>query len=211
MVNCEGLRGRKKAATRAALSAATVRLARELGLDVVTVEAIAEAAGVSTRTFHNYFSSKEEAIMAYGRRIGQKWADMLLSRPAGEPIWDSIEAVLLEVFDGGGEVIADSLVTAQLIETNPALLARKIDLHEWTQELLCRAIAERTGTNAETDLYPRLINFAAFGATRAAMDLWAGGHAGDRSLADLIRDGVAQLRAGLPDASQTSPPTGQDL
>lgn len=210
-MKCEsGLRARKKAATRLALSEAAARLARDHGLEAVTVEAIAEEAGVSTRTFHNYFSSKEEAMVAYGQRIAERWADVLLARPAAESIWDSIEAVLREAFHGAGDTIADSLVAAQVIDANPALLARKVDLEEWAQDLMCRAVAARTGTNADTDLYPRLVNLTASNICRAAVDLWAGGHAGDRSLVDLIREGLAQVRAGLPDPSKSSTSTGQD-
>jgi AcrR family transcriptional regulator len=59
-----GLRERKKAQTRAALSWAALRLTVEHGFNNVKVEDIAEAAGVSPRTFNNYFSSKGEAIVA---------------------------------------------------------------------------------------------------------------------------------------------------
>ena len=58
-----GLRERKKQDTRAALAAATLRLAAEHGLAALTVEQIATAAGVSYRTFFNHFSAKEEALL----------------------------------------------------------------------------------------------------------------------------------------------------
>ena len=63
-----GLRERKKVATRHALGVAAMRLAIERGLENVLVEDIAEAAGVSTRTFNNYFASKYEAICALALR-----------------------------------------------------------------------------------------------------------------------------------------------
>src|SRR5215470_11800140 len=70
-----GLRERKKLATRQALGMAAMRLAIERGLDNVLVEDIAEAAGVSARTFNNYFASKYEAICALQQdravRIGE--------------------------------------------------------------------------------------------------------------------------------------------
>ena len=59
-----GRRERKKQATRAALSGAAVRLSLEHGVEHVTVEQIADDADVSLRTFFNYFSSKEEAVVA---------------------------------------------------------------------------------------------------------------------------------------------------
>jgi AcrR family transcriptional regulator len=57
------LRQRRRAQTARELHTVAVQLARELGFDVVTVDAIAEAAGVSPRTFFNYFPTKEAAIV----------------------------------------------------------------------------------------------------------------------------------------------------
>ncbi len=59
-----GLRERKKQATRQALREAALRLALERGPDNVRVDDIAEVAGVSPRTYNNYFSSREQAIIA---------------------------------------------------------------------------------------------------------------------------------------------------
>ncbi|MFD6364649.1 TetR/AcrR family transcriptional regulator, partial [Streptomyces roseolus] len=61
-----GLRERKKRATRAALVEAAVRLAVERGVENVTVDAISAAAGVSTRTFFNYFDSRDEVFVMVG-------------------------------------------------------------------------------------------------------------------------------------------------
>ncbi|WP_344745531.1 helix-turn-helix domain-containing protein, partial [Kribbella aluminosa] len=57
-----GLRERKKLATRRAIGIAAMRLAIERGLENVLVEDIAAAAGVSPRTYNNYFANKYEAI-----------------------------------------------------------------------------------------------------------------------------------------------------
>src|SRR3954447_13550877 len=58
-----GLRERKKQQTREALSWAALRLAVERGYGNVLVEDIAAEAGVSPRTFNNYFAGKAEAIV----------------------------------------------------------------------------------------------------------------------------------------------------
>ena len=63
-----GLRERKKRETRDASSKAAVQLPLERGLDNVRVEDIAEAAGVSPRTFDNYSSTardREVALSGY--------------------------------------------------------------------------------------------------------------------------------------------------
>nr|BFF17902.1 hypothetical protein GCM10025730_14230 [Promicromonospora thailandica] len=58
-----GLRERKKRARRLALIDAAQHLVTEHGLDAVTVEMISARAGVSPRTFFNYFESKDDAVL----------------------------------------------------------------------------------------------------------------------------------------------------
>src|SRR5471030_968529 len=84
-----GRRERKKAETRSALASAAMRLALDHGVDKVTAEAIAEAADVAPRTFHNYFSSKEEAIVSEMADSLARLADGLRTGPADEPVWDA--------------------------------------------------------------------------------------------------------------------------
>src|SRR5262245_66376689 len=85
-----GLRVRKKVATREALSWAALRLAAERGLDRVRVDEIAAAAGVSPRTYNNYFSSKEEAICALVVERAKRVGAALRARPADEPLGEAI-------------------------------------------------------------------------------------------------------------------------
>ena len=80
---------------RARLSQAVLRLALERGLDAVTADDIAAAANVSVRTFHNYFGTKEEALVAAWRSEFQVYVDALRDRPANEPILDVARARLL--------------------------------------------------------------------------------------------------------------------
>src|SRR4029450_13544031 len=91
----DGLRERKKAETRQALMAAAVRLAEDLGPDRVTVEAIAEAAGVSPRTFFNYFQSKEDAMVGVSPNETSELLDDLAARPEDEAPLDPLRAMAL--------------------------------------------------------------------------------------------------------------------
>lgn len=59
------LRDKKKEATADALAEAAFELALVRGMDGFIVDDVVQKAGVSRRTFANYFSCKEEAVAAY--------------------------------------------------------------------------------------------------------------------------------------------------
>src|SRR5258707_12552209 len=96
-----GLRERKKQQTREALSWAALRLAVERGIGNVLVEDIAAEAGVSPRTFNNYFSSKAEAIVWRHTDRHGRVAGLLRERPTDEPLWESISNGVTQSFGDG--------------------------------------------------------------------------------------------------------------
>jgi len=57
-----GLRAEKKAESRAAMLRAALELFRRRGVDDVAVREVAARAGVSLKTFYNYFPSKEAVL-----------------------------------------------------------------------------------------------------------------------------------------------------
>ncbi len=192
-----GLRERKKAATRAALSAAANRLAVELGVEHVTVEAIAAAADVSPRTFHNYFSSREEAIVASIIDWAERLTDEVEARPADEPIWDGLQAVFLGALDDSPQARARMMAQMDMIMAHPNVIASQLAAFDTMRRRFAETIAARTGTDASRDLYPHLIAGAAGHSFKTALDLWATGQS-ERPLNDLVAEAFALVRAGLP-------------
>lgn len=65
------LRTRRREATRAEIQAAALDLFERYGSAEVTIAQIADAAGVSARTFFRYFSSKEAAVLPDLGRLPQ--------------------------------------------------------------------------------------------------------------------------------------------
>src|ERR1700753_1131299 len=59
-----GLRERKKSQTRVVIAETAADLFRRHGFDAVTVESVAQAAGVSKKTVFNYFPTKEDLVFA---------------------------------------------------------------------------------------------------------------------------------------------------
>ncbi|WP_070381009.1 TetR/AcrR family transcriptional regulator [Rhodococcus sp. WMMA185] len=193
-----GLRDRKKAATRAALSDAAARLARVSGIESVTADAIASEAGVSARTFHNYFSSKEEAVLAHFEESVSDWVRLLSERPVDEPIWDTLEYVMVQIVTDPAKPLEETAATMELIESSPALLAKKLEVHLRVTRLIGEVIAERTGTDIDTDLYPNLLHLVVGAACKAAFDLWMSGRSDASEPEELVREAMRLLRQGLP-------------
>lgn len=199
-----GLRERKKRATRAALSWAAIRLTVERGLDNVLVEDIAEAAGVSPRTFNNYFSSKGEAIVARHLDRYRAVAEELRRRPAAEPIWESITQAALKQLDPGPELIAHPVpdqdrwvAGVRLMVAEPALQVEFIRAGALAEADIAAAIAERTGTDVTRDLYPRLVAAALTAATNVAQQVWLQADP-PVPMEQVLTEALAQLAAGLP-------------
>ncbi|MFE2938694.1 TetR/AcrR family transcriptional regulator [Streptomyces sp. NPDC059255] len=199
MTRRPGLRERKKQETRTALSRAAWELLADEGLAAVTPENVAARVGVSGNTFRNYFGSREEAIVEAVIPRAGSIADALRARPAGEPVWDSLAEVL------PGEVTAmvgshaDVVVLMRVAQENPAILAQHLTAVEAAKRLLAETIAERSGGDG---LSSRLLVEAAGAAIRASVETWAAGD-GSAGLAGLVRESVAQLRAGLPAGTRT--------
>lgn len=198
-----GLRDLKKAATRDALGLAAVRLGTARGLDAVTADAIAAEAGVSTRTFHNYFANKEEAVLHHIETSALEWFGMLRARPVEEPIWESLRYIAVSIVTDPERDLGETFAAAQLIESNPAVMARKLEIHQSLTRVLGEAIAQRTGTDIETDLYPNLLQMAVGAAVVAALTLWTNDTSGLLSPKQLVEDAFDQLQAGLPAPNTT--------
>jgi AcrR family transcriptional regulator len=205
-------RQRKKDQTRRALSSAALELAIERGLDRVLVEDIAAAAGVSARTFNNYFASKEAAVVGEGAERAEVMRVALRARPVDEPLWTALRHAIATIFPGDAEPDRAWVAKAQLIKNTPALRVEQLRSDTLVQAGLAAEIAARTGTDARRDLYPDLVAGAVIGATRAALAHWLNADPAaspPTPLGELVDHALAQLADGLP-APGASPRQRQD-
>lgn len=199
-----GLRERKKAETRAVLSWAAISLTVERGFDAVKVEDIAEAAGVSPRTFHNYFAGKAEAIASRHLDRSLRTAVALRARPATEPLWTAITAAVLAQFEPGPELaampVADEaqwVAGLRVMVAEPALQGEMLRAGAIAEAGLVEAVAERTGTDPAADMYPHLVAAVVTAANSVAVQHFLRvGNA--EPMSELLPAALAQLAAGLP-------------
>ena len=190
-----GLRERKKTETRAALSAAALRLALEKGADNVRVDEIAEAANVSPRTYNNYFASREQAIVAgitASRALAV--AAALRSRPADEPLVESIITAFAEQYR---EPPTEALA---LITSTPSLREAYLDSTSSMEPPITEVITERTGKDP---LGASVLAAAVSAAARIAVQRWVDQRpsglvvVSGTSIEDCLREAIGHLAPAL--------------
>ena len=197
MIETTGLRERKKAQTRSAISNAVLLLALDRDLDAVTVDDIAAAADVSVRTFHNYFGSKEEALISAWRSQFDVHLDELRARPADEPILVSLERVFAGIAAQIVENPTDAASQCDLLWTSTVMAHRRSVLLDEAVRMLTDIVAARTGTDAATDIYPHLVTSAAITAIVTAFQFAPTRSPGGKGPEHFIHESFALLRAGL--------------
>jgi AcrR family transcriptional regulator len=192
-----GRRGRKKLETRAALERAALTLVAQRGLAGVTVEDIAEAVDVSSRTFFNYFPSKEDALIGPSPASAAELRERLEALPPAVSVLEALRLMSRVEAERVQEQRELWLLRLKVLEQNPSLLPRLVTSGTETERAVTAAVAHRAGVEPGTSGFPELATGAAMAAFRVAMMRWSA--AGGRPvLADLVDESFAQLAAGLP-------------
>jgi AcrR family transcriptional regulator len=202
-VSRSGVRERKRVATRVAIQRAVLTLSLERGFDGVTVEEISHEAGVSPRTFFNYFPTKEAAVLG---DVPEMPDDEAIARfiAAGpeQPVLDGIRDLLLSTAerDGNPDAAGIEPLRRKLLREHPHLFTmRMVSMKQLEMELF--DVVERRLLHDDPGLADdrehlqsraRLVTFVAFAAIRHSWSCWA--EAGGRgSLADRLMETFAEM------------------
>jgi AcrR family transcriptional regulator len=191
-----GLRERKKAATRQALHQAAVRLAIAHGADKITVEAVADEAGVSRRTFSNYFASKEEALLYGDHQRIAVLIGMVRARPADEGSWEALTEAAREFYRQLGELDPEWVAQTRLLRSQPALLAQQLNTFAAVERELAATVTVRTTEPDPSGVRARLAAATFMAALRVALHIWLDAPA-DTSLSDLVDRALAEAGRGF--------------
>jgi AcrR family transcriptional regulator len=189
-----GLRERKKAATRQALHRAAVELVTEHGYDQVTVEAIADAAMVSRRTFSNYFSGKEEALLHGDQERMRRLVALVRARPADEGPWPALLAAVEELVADSAGVDPDWLSRRRALRRHHELAAAQVTAYATVERELATEVAARMGGDPAGDpdleLRARTTASSFLAVVRVATEHWLDHHA-EEPLVAVIRRALA--------------------
>jgi AcrR family transcriptional regulator len=167
-------RERNKLATRRALRAAILDLGLERGWGEVRVEEVAERAGVSTRTFFNYFDTKEDAALLDVLTLG----DDALTGLAGsaEPeaaLWGQWAALFAADAERVGADGPEFSRRMELQGRSPELRSRQMGEFVRFEARLSAAIAARLPDDEAGRLRAGVMSGSCITAVRVGLERWA--------------------------------------
>ncbi len=193
MEESKGLRERKKAATRLALHRAALELALRHGPDRITVESIADAVSVSRRTFSNYFSSKEEAIV-YGDLLRlRRLLDLVRERPIEEAPYIALTQAVRRWIDEAEGFDPEWLAQRRMLGRHPSLLPHQAGVYALIERELATELERRLSEDDSRPLRARVLAAILLTALRVTTQMWM--EQPDRPLAEMVDTTLDYLTA----------------
>jgi AcrR family transcriptional regulator len=146
-----GLRERKKAETRLAISKVATALFIERGFDRVTLAEVAEAANVSINTIFNYFTTKEDLFFDRAEEVVDALSRMVRERRADETTLDALRRGFLDAIQGGNLYFANGKQVRRFlaaVEASPSLKARELRFAVESEQRLATTLIHEMGATS---------------------------------------------------------------
>lgn len=205
-----GLRERKRLATRRAIQLSAIELVTERGLDGTTVEEIARHADVSPRTFFNYFSSKEEALIGDHPALPEGEAvERFVAAGPDEPLVAGLCLLVSDALMVSGQDQELMVRRKAVLQSHPQLFAMRMATMRRVEEELAGIVSRRLAADdpdrahdpALLERQSRMAAHVTFAVMRHAWSCWAEGEDGSQLVAH-IRDSFDDLVAVVDSPSR---------
>jgi mycofactocin system transcriptional regulator len=181
--------------TRARIEQAALDLFTRLRFENVTTDEVADAAGISRRTFFRYFATKADAVWGDFTAHVDRLERLLAAADAHQPVLSSICAAYVEVNDYADEELPMLRQRLRLILGEPALQAHAQVRYSEVDRVVAEHVARWTGATPEA-LVPRLVATSTRAAATTAFEVWLAD--GRLPLAEALHDAFAELAGGFP-------------
>ncbi|MGY1840391.1 MULTISPECIES: mycofactocin system transcriptional regulator [unclassified Modestobacter] len=181
--------------TRARIEQAALELFTGTGFEQVTTDEVADAAGISRRTYFRYFATKADAVWGDFAGHVQRLEARLAATDGRQPVMASICAAYVEVNDYAEADLPLLRQRMRLILTEPALQAHSQVRYAEVDRVVAEHVARRTGTTPG-GLLPRLVATSTRAAATTAFEVWLAD--GEMTLAASLHSAFDQLAAGFP-------------
>jgi AcrR family transcriptional regulator len=171
------LRERRRDQTMREIAEAALRLFDAQGYKQTTVEDVARAAGVSSRTVFRHFATKSELVFGWLPDLEQFVGSLPLAGTTPASILREVEQAVQRVLDDFGETMDEA--TAAEYTLFRRLISQDADLRaamaEWEQRLIELARARILGQfdSPATELPVSLVLELVIAPIKVALDTWA--------------------------------------
>ena len=174
------------------------------GYGNVSVEDVATAAGVSVRTFHRYFPSKQDVLLKRQAEIDQKVIDRLASLSHPTSPLRAIRDIYIELTEETVD-LAPFRLWCQAMATAPEVEARAVgESRRDTNRVLRRIFAEWLGVDPDNDVRPDAMSAAVLGVNAAAVTRYLEAD-GKADLVAIYREAFDFLDGGLTNYLKNTP------
>ena len=163
-----GLRERKRLDVERALRLAALTLMAEKDVDEVTVEQIAAQADVSTRTFFNYFATKDQIFNAPSVGESEDFVGRVSALPLDLSPLQALGRAIGEDLARLEREDTDWTLWLRVLQRNPRLLPSLLMRLGETEQTYATAVAARVGTDPDA-LYSRVVAGCAMTIVRTAV------------------------------------------
>ncbi len=182
----------QKLATWRSIRAAATALVEEHGFTAVTVDDIAAAAGISRRTFFNYFPTKASVLFDPDPSVAAHLTAALAASPLSDDPWTALRSIFRAfVVEDYSEALP---VRRRLMSERPELVAYQRDMHQYIEVALEHWSRRRF---PDDTLHAQLLARSATAALTAAFLAWSP-DLGPADLADLVDRAFAGVTVHLP-------------
>lgn len=195
------MRDRTRRAVQADLTQIAIDLFLAHGYDAVTVEQIADEAGISRRTFHRYFPSKDAVLTEALTGAGERVARALAERPAAEAPWLALRRAFdVLVADMSGNDRA--LQMTRMMYGSPSTHASHLRKQARWRRAIARALTDRVPAEGGAplgDLRANALAAAAIACQEVAQAAWVADADAD-SLGALLDEAMGAVHPLVPAA-----------
>jgi mycofactocin system transcriptional regulator len=193
----------RREGTRARIERAALDLFTQRGFEGVTIDEIADVAGISRRTYFRYFATKADAVWGDFSAHVERLARLLRDSPSGQTVLASICDAYVEVNDYAPRDLPLLRQRMQLILTEPALLAHSQVRYADVDRVVAEYVALRTGAEPG-ELLPRLVATSTRAAATTAFEAWL--TSPEFSLDKALRTAFDELATGFRSLDVQLPP-----
>lgn len=186
--------GGPRSGARARIEHAALDLFTRRGFDGVTIDEIADAAGIGRRTYFRYFATKADAVWGDFQAHVVRLAGLLEATDSTRPVLASISSAYVEVNDYSTAELPMLRHRMRLILTEPALQAHSQLRYAEIDRVVAAYVARRTG-QARDGLLPRLVATSSRAAATTAFEVWLGDD--EVTLGGALRAAFTELFSGF--------------